>query len=183
MGSVWRNAGSIADLGQAMALWLEGRGPDWPGYRGAFGQEETGGARHLIAPLAAANRAGFVTMNSQPACDEQARGSRWRQRAWVEGVVDQRSPILGRIENLGRQGFTVVRGRPRQTYDLTTCDGQVTTGVGGFRIRRDDVTRDWHGIGRHALRELKDHGVRIHVIDMTWGRDDRLWPALTNTIR
>lgn len=183
MGSVWRSAASIADLGQAMALWLEGRGPDWPGYHGAFGQEETGGARHLIAPLAAANRAGFVTTQSQPACDEVVRGSRWRQRAWVEGVVDKRSPLLGRLEALGRQGFAVVRGWPRDGYELTTRDGDPTTGIGGFRLRRDDVTREWRGVGRHAIADLRQHGVRIHVIDMTWGRDDRLWPALSNTIR
>lgn len=183
MGSAWRDARSIADLGQNMAGWLEGRIPSWPGYHGPFGQEETNGARHLIPFLATANRAGFVTTNSQPACDEQMRGSRWRQRAWVEGIVHDRSPLLAQLTGLERQGFTVVRGWPRRVYDLTTCDGEVTTGIGGFRLRRNEVTREWHGIGRHALRELKEHGVRLHLIDTTWGRDDCLWPALTNAIR
>lgn len=182
MGSPWRDARSIADLGQNMALWLEGRGPDWPGYFGQFGQEETDGARHLIPVLAAANRAGYVTTCSQPACDEVARGSRWRQRAWVEGVIDNRSPLLGRLQSLERQGFTVVRGWPRSGYELTTRDGEPTTSIGGFRMRRNEVTREWRGVGRHAIADLKQNGVRIHLIDMTWGRDDRLWPALTHAI-
>lgn len=183
MGSVWRDARSIVDLGQNMALWLEGRGPDWPGYHGKFGQEETDGARHLIPVLAAANRAGYVTTCSQPACDEVVRGSRWRQRAWVEGVVDKRSPLLGRLLGLERQGFTVVQGWPRTGYELTTCDGQPTTGIGGFRMNRNAVTREWRGVGRHAIADLKQHGVRIHLIDLAWGRDDRLWPALMGVVR
>lgn len=183
MGSVWRDARSIADLGLNMALWLEGRGPDWPGYYGPFGQEETDGAKHLIPILAAANRAGYVTTCSQPACDENVQGSRWRQRAWVEGIVDHRSPLLGRLLGLERHGFTVVRGWPRDGHVLTTRDGEPITGIGGFRMRRDGITREWRGVGRHAIADLKRNGVRIHVIDTVWGRDDRLWPALAGAVR
>lgn len=183
MGNVWRSAQSIGDLGQNMANWLEGHGPDWPGYYGPFGQEEADGARHLIPVLAAANRAGYVTTCSQPACDEYVQGIRWQQRAWVEGIVDQRSPLLDRLLGLKRQGFTVVRGWPLNGFELTMRDGEAVTGIGGFRLRRNQVTREWRGVGRHALADLKQHGVRIHLIDMTWGRDDRLWPALTGAVR
>ncbi|MEW2415316.1 hypothetical protein AB0953_16595 [Streptomyces sp. NPDC046866] len=183
MGSVWRDARSIADLGHAMALWMEGRGPDWPGYHGPFGQEEENGARHLIPTLAAANRAGFVTTGSQPASDGYWGGARWRQRAHVDGVVHDRSPLLGRLTALERQGFQVYRGWPKEGVVITDRDGEPQTGFGGFRLGRDHAAREWHGIGRHALRELKDHGVRLNIVDMTWGRDDRLWPALANAIR
>ncbi|MFF5703424.1 DUF6919 domain-containing protein [Streptomyces sp. NPDC012794] len=183
MGSVWRDARSITDLGQHMAAWLEGRLPSWPGYHGPFGQEETDGARHLIPVLAAANRAGYVTTCSQPACDEVLDGVRWRQRAWVEGVVDKRSPLLRRLEDLAGRGFTVVHGWPRAGYELTTRDGRAVTGIGGFRMRRNDVVREWRGVGHQAIRDLKENGVRIHLIDLTYGRDDRLWPALANAIR
>lgn len=183
MGSVWRDARSIADIGQAMANWMEGRGPDWPGYYGPFGQEEENGARHLIPILAAANRAGFVTTGSQPASDGYWDGARWRQRAHVDGVVHARSPLLGRLTALERQGFHIYRGWPKRAVVVTDRDGEPQTGFGGFRLGRDHAAREWHGIGRHALRELKDHGVRLNVVDPVWGRDDRLWPALANAIR
>lgn len=183
MGSVWRDARSIADLGQAMALWMEGRGPDWPGYFGPFGQEEENGARHLIPTLAAANRAGFVTTGSQPAYDGiGSDGSHWRQRAHVDGVVHKHSPLLGRLTALEGQGFGVFRGWPKQAIAVTDRDGEPQTGFGGFRLGRDHAAREWHGIGRHALRELKEQGVRLHIVDPTWGRDDRLWPALARAV-
>lgn len=183
MGNVWRDARTIADLGQAMALWMEGRGPDWPGYHGPFGQEEENSARHLIPTLAAVNRAGFVTTGSQPAYDAIDDGAHWRQRAHVDGVVHDRNPILGQLTGLERQGCMVVRGWPKQHFTVTDRDGEPVTGFGGFRLGRDHAAREWHGIGRHALGELKDHGVRLHIVDPVWGRDDRLWPALANAIR
>lgn len=183
MGSVWRDARSIADLGEAMASWMEGRGPDWPGYFGPFGQEEVDGAQHLIPTLAAANRAGYVTTGSQPAYDGMSGGRHWRQRAHVDGVVHSGSPVLDRLTALERSGFLVFRGWPRDRYVVTDRDGQPITGFGGFRLGRDHAAREWQGIGRHALRELKDHGTRLIIVDPAWGRDDRLWPALANAIR
>lgn len=183
MGTVWRNASSIADLGQNMAAWMEGRLPSWPGYDGPFGQEEDNGARHLIPTLAAVNRAGFVTTGSQPAYDAISGGHHWRQRAHVDGVVHDRSPLLGQLTALERAGLLVFRGWPRDGYVITDCDGEPVTGFGGFRLGRDHDAREWHGIGRHALRELKDHGARLIIVDPVWGRDDRLWPALANATR
>lgn len=184
MGSPWRETRTIADLGQAMAMWMEGRGPDWPGYYGKFGQEEENGARHLIPTLAAANRAGFVTTGSQPAYDgPDSTGARWRQRAAVDGVVHDRSPLLGSLTALERQGFLVFRGWPRQSVVISDRNGEPQTGFGGFRLGRDHAAREWHGIGRHALQELKNRGVVLHIVDPTWGRDDRLWPALARAIR
>ena len=179
MGSVWRDARSIPDLGHAMAGWLEGRVPSWPGYDGPFGQEETNGARHLVPTLIALNRAGFVTTNSQPAMANQ----HGRQRACVEGVVHDRSPLLGRLLALQGQGFTVVRGWPKQQIVLTEDDGRPFTAIGGWRMRRDFIHSNWGGVGRQALRELREHGATLHIIDTEWGRDDRLWPALVGAVR
>lgn len=179
MTSSWRDTRTIADLGQTMALWLEGRIPSWPGYDGPFGQEEPDGARHLVPTLIALNRAGFVTTNSQPGTADRFG----RQRACVEGVIHDHNPLLGRLLGLERDGFTVLRGWPRQTTVVTEDSGRPFSTIGGFRLRRDETTRQWQGIGRQALRELKHHGSTLHVIDMSWGRDDRLWPALKGIAR
>ncbi|MFZ3473118.1 DUF6919 domain-containing protein [Streptomyces sp. 4.24] len=183
MGSVWRDASSIADLGQNMAAWLEGRLPSWPGYNGPFGQEEENGARHLIPTLAAVNRAGFVTTGSQPAEDGIWNGAHWRQRASVDGIVHDHSPLYRRLTDLERQGFLVYQGWPKEYVAVTDRNGEPVTGFGGFRLGRDQTARDWYGIGRQALRELKTRGAVLHIVDPAWGRDDRLWPALINAIR
>jgi hypothetical protein len=180
MGSVWRDARTIEDLGVAMADWLEGRIPSWPGYYGPFGQEEENGARHLIPTLVALNRAGFVTTNSQPGMDGRDHdGSRWRQRAWVEGVVDDRSPLLDRlVQSAERAGMTVIRGRRTpQPVILTDRNGEPMSSI-GHRYPRNQLAREWNGVGRHALRALRDHGAPVAFVDLVWGRDDRLWPTL-----
>lgn len=179
MGSVWRDAQSIADLGQNMALWLEGRLPSWPGYDGPFGQEEENGARHLVPTLIALNRAGFVTVGSQPASIDRYG----RQRACAEGIVHDHNPILGRLLALQQQGFTVARGWPKRQIVVTEDDGRPFTTIGGWRMRRDAVHYFWRGVGHRAIREVRQHGAMVHVIDMTWGRDDRLWPALVGAVR
>jgi hypothetical protein len=60
----WRAARTLPDLGNATADWLEGKTASQPGYAPGHGPDtETTG---LIPGLAAANRAGFVTRQSQP---------------------------------------------------------------------------------------------------------------------
>lgn len=186
MGNAWRDARSIGDLGQLMAQWLEGRIPSWPGYDGPFGQEEQDGARHLIPTLAAVNRGGFVTTDSQPAYQGRGYdGAYWRQRAYVTGIVDSRSPLMDRLQQAATSaGMTVVRGtrRPSTPVVFTERDGQPHTGI-STKLRRDQLARDWHGIGRSAMRELRVHGVHLTLMDPVWGRDDRLWPALREAVQ
>ncbi|MFE7580775.1 DUF6919 domain-containing protein [Streptomyces gardneri] len=183
MGSVWRDACSINDLGRNMAGWLEGRVPAWPGYDGPFGQEETNSARHLVPTLVALNRAGFVTVNSQPGEDAYHDGRHWRQRACVDGVVHDRSPLLRALLRLNRGDITVVRGWPMRQHAMTELDGESFTTYGGFRLGRNHAAREWRGVGRQALRELREHGAVIHLHDTVWGRDNTLWPALMGAVR
>ncbi|MFF6888699.1 DUF6919 domain-containing protein [Streptomyces sp. NPDC012421] len=177
--SPWRTARSIPDLGRFMALWLEGRIPQWPGYGAEFGHEEhDDDVRRLVCPLAVVNRAGLVTTQSQPAGDGPgADGARWRQRAFVSGVVRARSTLLARLPVLEREGLVVVVGRPPRPVVLTDRDGRPTLVLDTRRPGRDQLAREWAGTGRRALRELR-RGTAVHVVDPVWGRNDRLWPAL-----
>lgn len=182
MGSVWRDARSIADLGQAMVLWLEGSIPSWPGYAAGYGPDEE--TKHLIPTLVALNRAGFVTTNSQPGFDGRGfDGARWRQRAWVEGIIDCRGPLLDRLVQAGEQaGMTVVRGRrASRPVVLTDRNGEPAAAIGS-RYPRNQLAREWHGVGRHAMRALRDHGTHIALVDPVWGRDDQLWPLLHSLV-
>lgn len=176
----WKNASTIADLGHAMADWLEGRIRIWPGYGDPRPDDET---RHLILTLAAANRAGCVTTNSQPglASCRGYDGRMWRQRAAVDGwIADTR--LLDRIRTeASRAGLTVISNRPgvrsHPGMPVTEAGGEVTTGFGWTPGHRRLIASEWRGLGRDALRELRD-ATHLTLIDTEWGRDNRLWPAL-----
>lgn len=177
----WKSARTVADLGQAMALWLEGRIPTWPGYGDTRPDDET---RHLIPTLAAACRAGYVTTNSQPG-EQPTRGydgRMWRQRAAVEGwIADPR--LLDRIRSHARgTGITVIANRPGERshpgIPCTEADGEIRTGFGWSPGHRKLIASEWPGAGRHAIRELRN-ATHLVLVDTEWGRDNRLWPLIS----
>ena len=181
MGSVWRDTRTIADIGQVMARWLTGEVRYWSGHGDGIDSE----TRHLLPTLVALNQAGVVTTNSQPGYDGTGYdGAHWRQKAWLTAIVDDRSPLLGRlILSAEAAGMTVLRGnRHHGQTVLTDRNGEPWTDIRG-RIPRNHLAREWHGLSRQGLKELRTHGAVLHIVDPVWGRDDRLWPALANAIR
>jgi hypothetical protein len=72
----WASARSLQDLGELTALWCTGAIIQTPGHAGPPAAETL----PYLEPLAAVNRSGFVTENSQ------AAGPDWT--AWVCGFAD-----------------------------------------------------------------------------------------------
>jgi len=184
MNNPWRNAASVADLGNLMADWLQGRIRTWPGYMDTKTEPET---RHLIPTLAAANRAGFVTTCSQPG-EPPIRGydgRMWRQRAAVDGWIAD-SYLLDRIRSQAeRAGITVITNRPGDRSHpgivATEADGEARTGFGWSPGHRRLISSEWPGVGNGAIAELRT-ATHLTLIDPEWGRDNQLWPALTRAI-
>jgi len=84
----WGTARTLTDLGELTAQWLEGKIGSVPGTMPGCGPDEE--TAELIPVLAACNRAGFVTVVSQPG-EEPALGydgQIWTQRAALEGFAD-----------------------------------------------------------------------------------------------
>ncbi len=79
---LWRSARTLRDLGALTARRLEGDIAYQPGYMAPCPDDETAG---LIEDLAALNRAGFFTEQSQPG---EIVGD-WCQRAFVAGYADE----------------------------------------------------------------------------------------------
>jgi hypothetical protein len=80
----WRAARDLSGLGELGALFVEGRLPAFPGWGAARTDEET----DAIAPtLARLNRAGFLTLASQPGFEGLRAGRAARQRAFVAGFA------------------------------------------------------------------------------------------------
>lgn len=185
MADPWKKASSVADLGNLMADWLEGRGSSWPGYESGAGPDDE--TRHLIPVLAAANRAGYVTTCSQPGqMPERGYDRRmWRQRAAVEGWVADRR-LLDRLRTGAKHaGLEVIAHRPGvQWHDgipVTEVDREPYTWFARTDGHRNQIAYEWPGVGGRAVRELRK-STYLTLIDPVWGRDDRLWPALANAI-
>jgi hypothetical protein len=121
----------------------------------------------LIPVLTAANRAGFLTDNSQRA--GHRRGRSWN--AWVCGFISP-GPALTRLDR-ALQTF----GLEAETCHQASCRDQ--------DCPRDEVAWFWTQACPLAADQLAD-ALWVYAEDPEPGRNDRLWPALSgfaNSIR
>jgi uncharacterized protein DUF6919 len=180
----WREARTLADLGQTAADWMEGRIPgEHPNGYDELDPETTS----LVPTLIAANRAGFVADNSQPGqAGVGFDGAHWEQRAAVDGWIAP-GRLLDRLRaHARRAGITVMTqragSRPRPGVPVTTCGGEPVTWFGGWAPHRTQTEWVWSGVGGRARRELRT-ATHLTLIDPTWGPSTRLWDALAAAIR
>lgn len=176
----WKDARTLADAGRLMADWLEGDIPRRPGYYGRPDPETT---TRLIRILAAINRAGYLTTDSQPGCDEMGTGrsssQRWVQCAAVDGFIADPG-LLATIRDAARRtGLTMIVDGPQTT--VTWVDGQPYTAFGGI-VRGRYLRGMWDGIGPDAWREIQT-AHQVAVIDPHRGPSDRLWDMLDQVAR
>ncbi|MET9521499.1 DUF6919 domain-containing protein [Streptomyces coeruleorubidus] len=174
----WAAAQALPELAELMALWLEGELSMWPGY-GAGADEET---TLMIPTLAAANRAGFLTDQSQPGyIGPGFDGLVWEQRAAVSGLVRDEQ-LVARIRRAGEDaGLLVLISHPRLLPQgagatCTIRGGQPYTSFGEHLSPRI-LRRIWRGISRQASAAIAD-AWQVCLIDPEVGRNDRLWPLL-----
>lgn len=172
----WFGARTLADLGELTAQWLEGVITSHPGDSGRP-DPETG---DLIPVLAACNRAGFVTNDSQPGEPGDAYEP---QRAAVTGYAS--TETLARLcRHLAGTGLALVVHAPvRQvTSDdgvivITASDDEYYTRCGG-PISAEDLRREYgEDLNPDAIGALSS-AWQVSIVDLEWGRNDVLWPAL-----
>lgn len=174
----WAAVQTLPELAELMALWLEGELSMWPGY-GDGADEETSA---LIPTLVAANRAGFLTDQSQPGCDGPGfDGLRWQQHAAVTGlVVDEQ--LLTRIRRAGEDaGLLVLISHPcllphGEGVTVTVRGGRPYTAFGEHMPSRV-LRRIWRDISSQALGQVVG-AWQLCLIDPDFDRNDRLWPLL-----
>ena len=160
----WADARTVADLGQLMARWLEGDLKSWPGNAPGYGPDDE--TRPLLPSLVAANRAGYVTTNSQPGLDGAGfDGARWRQRAAVDGFVTD-PDMLRKLQRAAQKHGLRVSTSGQWTVVTERASEPVTA----FGQRVDDrVLRSvWPGIHRSAYRAVAD-AQQVTVLHPVWG--------------
>ncbi|MFC9602465.1 DUF6919 domain-containing protein [Streptomyces niveus] len=180
----WRAPQSAAGLGQPMALWLEGTIRSWPGYAPNWGPDEE--TAHLVPTLAALNRAGFVTVGSQPGqAGTGVDGQWWEQRAAVEGYVSDRALYERLLDVADEAGLITVTNDPvlgfyEDPVVVTTCAAEPYTWFGhhlGYR----DMRVQWPHISPAAFDDL-GVAVSLAIIAPEYGvSGERLWHALNTS--
>ncbi|MFJ4343203.1 DUF6919 domain-containing protein [Streptomyces sp. NPDC088915] len=177
----WRGATTLAEVGELMALWLEGTLASRPGYAPRYGPDEE--TAHLVPTLAAACRAGLITTVSQPGlAGTGADGLWWEQRAAVTGLVTDYA-FLGRLyKEAVAEGLVVLVNDHAldihsEPYVVTTRDGEPYTAFGG-PVPAEDLAAEWQGL-HPGLTDLAVRGYHLTIAAPEWGAaGERLWPLL-----
>lgn len=183
----WKTAASLSDLGDLMALWLEGEISSWPGYAPGCGPDEE--TQELIPTLAAANRAGYVTIGSQPGIDPVTGfdGLLWTQKAAVEGFVRDHDLLRALVDAAENAGLDIEIADTLDTGErgiaVTLRGGEPHTCFGGYI--NDATLRHaiWPGIGSGALDDVF-RAVRVTLVAPEYGAAAGawVWKALNSVI-
>lgn len=176
----WREAHSFAELCELGARFLEGNLPFFPGWGAPETDEETDGLESL---LAAANRAGFLTLASQRGAPESpgADGRTERRRAFVCGFASEAT--AARLEQLTHDDesdgeLEIAREGEDLTLGLRGEDAFLVVGSDAASQELEIFAGHLHP---DALRTLRDARY-VCLADRTWSRDDRLWPGLAQAL-
>lgn len=183
----WAEPVDVPGLGKVCALWLERKVESQPGYAAGYGPDEETHPR-MIRVLAAANRAGYYTVQSQPGLDHPTLGvgyRRLRQRAAVQGFVQEGDFADALIAWAASRGLRVIKGKaPRRRYDYrhlvkVTWAGERPVSDFGVLFPRRHMHDDWVGFGvcSREAREALCRAWQVTLIDMRVGRDT-LWADL-----
>jgi hypothetical protein len=181
----WRAATTLAELGELTACWLERRLASQPGYERNCGPDDE--TRELVPVLAAANRAGYATISSQPAFAPLVGydDAVWAQRAAVSGFAE---PALAHRITTAAVAAGLVVIQHASVHDHGADDGLVvTTRAGepytwfGRHLSLDDLATIYAGCSSAAIDAVAD-AVQLTVVDPDWERNDLLWPLLAQVV-
>ncbi len=169
----WASAGSFEELCELGARFVEGRLRRFPGWGAPALDEES---EALVPVLARLNRAGLLTLASQPARARDAGG--YEQRAFASGFAQSGS--ARRWQALARRGLRVrtyargVRGRAAVAVSRQGGQARVLAGHDAFEIELELFAAH---VGAGARAEL-ERCVYWSAWDPAWGREELLWSAL-----
>lgn len=184
----WRAATTLDDLAACTIGWLTGEAPATPGYAG-WPDPET---QEIVDDLRTLNRAGLVTVQSQP------QGSRpiARKRAWVElvGAADQIADLADACTTAGLHASTgrfadQAKQNQRRAHRRTGIPITQTRRAGwwrtlttaGWPITQDEAWPGWRF--QATMQHTLNQAASLTVIDPQWPRNRHLWDTLTTAAR
>ena len=166
--SSWQRAQSYTELCELAARFVEGRERSFPGW-GA--QRLDAESEPLVPALAALNRAGFLTLASQPGTLDGVDSC--EQRAFASGFC--RTADARALRRLGARCFR--RGAPgRAGVPVSRRSGRARV-YAGHNAFESELELFAGAVGERALAELA-RGVYWSIWDPVWGREEWLWQKL-----
>ena len=177
MQDPWKTATGFDHLCSLNAEWLEGSGTT-----GLCQDQPDAETLPLVGILAEANRAGFLTMCSQPGEPHDEEGN--AQRAFVDGYA--RGALARRLAALGLETDLIVDAYPPGTFGdgvripISLYEFYENTWGGGHCA--EIFPQYLELLSPAAADELSDSWF-ITLIDPCWGRIDYLWDRLREVLR
>ena len=168
----WRSASSYPELCALGAAFLTGDLDHFPGWGAPQTDEETDWVEEVLVGCC---QAGFLTVASQRGLPPQSGPDDRpeKRRAFVTGFVDETASRA--LEDLIGPDLAVVR---ELEEDLALgLRGEEHFLAIGPEAREAELALFAQNLGPEGMVALE----RTHwvcVVDLIWGRDDHLWPAL-----
>ncbi|HEU5333839.1 MAG TPA: hypothetical protein VFU73_13760 [Actinocrinis sp.] len=176
--TLWLNARTLEDLGELTAQWLEGRITFLPTYAAQTPAAET---RGLIARLAAYNRAGYFTSESQPGVPLDEQGG---QRAFVSGFASEATIDAVEAAILGTRLIALITPPGRDNpfrIPVTIMDEDPCTFIGTPLSRADIV--DFYGDDCPLAVPTLVNTWQLDMFDPEWGDNELLWETLAGALK
>ncbi|MFE5718593.1 DUF6919 domain-containing protein [Streptomyces erythrochromogenes] len=182
---LWRAATTFSDLAELTARWLEGDIRSCAGNMPNYEPDEE--TLPLIGRLAAANRAGFLTDDSQPGHDAaDYAGNLWKQRAAVTGFVADHE-ILARLVDFAEQAGLDLLVRfqgdePHPGIVVSRVNGRNYTRY-GRTLTIPELRHSWHSrlVSDTAFNTLAD-AAQLTIADTAFEPSDFLWTVLDEAL-
>lgn len=174
----WITARTLEDLGELTAQWLEGRITVLPTYGDETPAAET---RGLIPYLAAFNRGGFLTTESQPGVPIDEEGG---QRAFVCGFASKATTDAVEAAILGTRLIALISPPGRDNpfhFPVTMLDGVPCSSL-GIPYFKNDIVAYYAGYCPLAVPTLLE-AWQLEVFDPEWGDNRLLWETLSRVLK
>ncbi len=175
----WRQATTLAAAGELTARWLEGHSE----YQAAtFTVRYDDETEPIAAELAALNRNGLFTKESQPGLRSDATA----QRAYVTGFCS--ADVAAELLALStRTELVTVAHAPGEASNaaipVTLDGGEVVTVLGSSENPVDEEQiQDWADETNETLALLLADSWYVEILDPAWGRNDVLLPAVLDAL-
>jgi hypothetical protein len=178
---LWRGAQSFAELCALGARFVTGELRAFPGWGRESLDEES---RPLVPVLELCNRAGLLTLASQPGCAQRmdSEGRVGSQRAFVVGFANEAA--VSALRSITRADLMVVTHAPGARMGAaveTGRSGDEPCLWGGHAAAREELRLFRPVLSHAALRELEAQSL-AWAIDLAWEERDDLWRDLREAL-
>jgi len=181
--AAWVSARTLDDLCRLGAGFVDGLLAFFPGWAASSLDRES---EAIAAHLAALNRAGFLTVASQPGSPPRAShdGALHEQRAFVCGFATQR--VARSLASYDGSDARIVvatfrRGSRGGARLAVSRRGSAAHAFAGYCAFEEELECFAPCVSTEALRAL-ERSTYVSALDLEWGREARLWSELARVL-